>query len=88
MKDKAQADRVMSDALNWWQAHASSLEPDPLDRAERPDQAPVVIAWKAPLYRVRLGPFASRAQAEDVLSAARSSFPEAFIAPHRLQHRQ
>jgi len=88
MKDKAQADRVLSDALDWWQAHASSLKPEPLNRASSDDRAPVAIAWKAPLYRVRLGPFASRAQAEDVLAAARSSFPEAFIAPDRLQHRQ
>lgn len=84
VKDKAKADRALSTALDWWQAHASSLNPEPLGRAGRPDRAPVVIAWKAPLYRVRLGPFASRAQAEDVLAAARSSFPEAFIAPDRL----
>jgi cell division septation protein DedD len=87
-KEKATADRVLGAALHWWQAHASSLEPTPVAGSDSAERAPVTIAWKAPLYRVRMGPFASRAQAEEVLGAARSAFPEAFIVPDRIQNRQ
>ncbi|PSQ78623.1 MAG: SPOR domain-containing protein, partial [Bacteroidetes bacterium QH_6_63_17] len=47
----------------------------------------VTINWKPPFYRVRLGPFATRQQAEAVLQAARSVFPDAFVAPKRITNR-
>jgi hypothetical protein len=78
--EKDAAHRTMSDALAWWTDYPAPDRPAPLDVGT---DAPVHIAWRAPRYRVRLGPFASRAEAESVLDAARSAFPDAFIAPQR-----
>ena len=81
--DKATADQVLTDALEWWRGHAASLQPEPLPSATDTGGGPAQISWKAPRYRVRLGPFASQAEAQTVLDAVRPSFPEAFVAPER-----
>lgn len=81
--DKATADQLLGKALNWWDDQPSSLESRPVDTTEDTTDSPVRIVWKPPLYRVRLGPFASRSEAEAVLDAAQSRFPDAFIAPER-----
>lgn len=79
---KAAAHRTLGAALDWWNAHAASLTPRPLKSSASEDRV-AHIEWKAPYYRVRLGPFASRADAQLVLQDARSAFPNAFVAPER-----
>jgi hypothetical protein len=83
MKDKSTANHTLTEALEWWKGHKATLQPEPLSSSTSPGEAPAQISWKAPRYRVRLGPFASRAQAQTVLDAVRPSFPEAFVAPDR-----
>jgi hypothetical protein len=39
------------------------------------------VAYLEPYYRVRLGAFASRAAAEEALTAVRAAYPEAFLVP-------
>lgn len=82
-KDKDTAHRYLSKALAWWGEQSSASLPEPLSLPDRSSDSPVTIVWKAPLYRVRLGPFASRSAAQTVLGAAQSSFPNAFIAPEQ-----
>ena len=82
---KVVANRKKSKALTWWEQNATMGTPTPIRGSGSNDDYPVAIVWKAPLYRVRLGPFATRSEAEDVLASARSVFPDAFIAPERLQ---
>lgn len=79
-KEKEQANQILGRALTWWDAHAGTTAPRPLTA---PDESPVTVAWRAPLYRVRVGPFASRAQADSVLRTAQSTFPGAFVRPAR-----
>lgn len=79
-EEKDRADQTLGQALKWWKELSSSKQP-PLAESE---ESPVHIEWKAPLYRVRLGPFATREQAETVLTEARSAFPDAFIAPEQV----
>jgi hypothetical protein len=81
-KDKAKANHTLTEVLEWWNRHRTSLQPEPLSSAGA-GEAAAQISWKAPRYRVRLGPFASRDQAQTVLDAVRPSFPEAFVAPER-----
>ncbi len=83
-EEKDQAVETLNQALRWWKRQPASERP-PLVRNSQSSEPPVSIKWKAPLYRVRLGPFASEEQAETVLDAARSAFPEAFVAPDRLE---
>jgi hypothetical protein len=77
-KEKAKANRILGHALEWWNAHAAALAARPLTPS---GDSPVSVAWQAPLYRVRIGPFASRAQADSVLGAVQSTFPGAFVRP-------
>ncbi|MFP4227593.1 MAG: SPOR domain-containing protein [Salinivenus sp.] len=77
-EDKAEAEQALGTAMEWWTDTAPGDLPDPLETAEA---SPVEIAYRTPLYRVRLGPFASRDDAEAVLAAAQEAYPEAFIVP-------
>lgn len=83
--DKDQAAAVLGRAQQWWQEEPPSNHPSLVDDAPSSDP-PVTIVWKAPFYRVRLGPFATEEQAETVLDAARQRFSDAFVAPARIEH--
>ena len=59
----------------WWRS---------IPRSERPgffaDPIRVYLHYRQPYYRVRVGNFSSRQQAEQALAYIQSSFPDAFIA--------
>lgn len=80
-EEKAEANQTLGQALEWWDEQSPSEVPRPLATS---GESVVNIAWQAPLYRVRLGPFASRVQADSVLQAAQSAFPDAFVRPERV----
>jgi len=79
-RDQAEAEARRRTARAWWSDWASSAS---APARVQPGTAPVDIKWRAPLYRVRVGAFATRAEAQTVLEAARERFPDAFIAPER-----
>lgn len=79
-EDKAEAERALGAALEWWNQSASSGLPEPVGTEQG---SPLDIAYRTPLYRVQLGPFASRDEAEAVLAAAQEAYPEAFVVPDR-----
>jgi hypothetical protein len=81
--EKAQAVETQGRAQRWWQQ--SRADYPPLLENTPSSDPPVTIAWQAPFYRVRLGPFATEAQADSVLAAAQPAFPDAFVAPDRIQ---
>ena len=83
-EDKAQAAETLGRAERWWRERPLADRP-PLVQGTSSSGRPVTITWKAPLYRVRLGPFATETQAEAVLDAARPTFPDAFVAPDRAE---
>ena len=79
-RDQAKAEAMRQTAQSWWGDWASSA---PAPSRVQPSTAPVDIKWRAPLYRVRVGAFATREEAQTVLNAAQERFPDAFIAPER-----
>lgn len=79
-EEKDAADRTLGRALEWWGERSEAIVARPLPTD---DGSPVAVVWKAPLYRIQIGPFASRAEADSVLQVARSSFPDAFVSPAR-----
>lgn len=83
--EKATANQALAKALAWWKDLSGRSMPSPLTGNDRFDDSPVAMVWKPPMYRIRLGPFASRSEAEKVLTAAQSTFPDAFVAPERLR---
>lgn len=75
--EKDAADAYVEEALSWWR----NLSP-----AERPPylgegSLDVDVKWKQPYYRVHLGAFATRAEAERALQVVSETFQEAFIVP-------
>ncbi len=81
--EKDQAVEILGRGQRWWKEQPASARP-PLVQDTQWSSTAVHIEWKAPFYRVRLGPFASEQQAERVLDAARSAFPDAFVAPDQV----
>ena len=79
-KKKEDANQILGRALQWWKTHSDGVEVRP---AAASSASPVTVVWRAPLYRVRIGPFSTKAQADSVLQAVRSAFPGAFVRPAR-----
>ena len=75
-QDKRAADRQAEQAVAWWRElhRAGQLDDVYLDE---PTPPPVYQDFRQPYYRVRLGNFASRAEAQRMLSSA-------FIAPDKV----
>ena len=82
-EDKDRAEAILSRGLRWWNRQSASSRP-PLVEEGASSSTAVSIKWKTPFYRVRIGPFATEQQAETVLEEARSAFPDAFVAPDRV----
>lgn len=76
--DKAEADAQAAEVEQWWTA--LSERPEGL----RQDEAPVAVAWRQPYYRVRVGTFVSRKEAELALPLLKQHFGTAFIVPDRV----
>lgn len=79
-KEKEAANQTLGRALEWWNERSGAVSAHPLSTD---DDSPVTVVWQAPLYRIQVGPFASRAQADSVLAEAQSVFPDAFVSPAR-----
>jgi len=82
-KEKKAANRELAQAIAWWDDQSSASLPTP--QTDGSGESPVRVLWRAPFYRIRLGPFESRAAAHEVLTTARRAFPKAFIAPESRQ---
>lgn len=80
---KQEADQAVEDALAWWRdfEQDSSLR-DLYPRSE--PEPPVYQDFRAPYYRVRIGNFISRANAERLLEVVAKSYASSFIAPDQV----
>jgi len=67
------AENVRSEAVSWWERAQSA--------PGAPRQMEVVVAYLQPYYRVRMGAFATREDAERALGLVRQQYPEAFLVP-------
>lgn len=72
--DKTAAQSFRQRIQQWWQ---ESVEEAPDVFRESP---PIVVMYSQPYYRVRLGAFVEREDAEDGLEFVRREYPKAFIA--------
>lgn len=67
------AENVRSQAVDWWEGAQSS--------PGAPRSMEVLVAYLQPYYRVRMGAFATREEAEAALALVRRQYPEAFLVP-------
>ena len=78
--DKQEADQVVEGALAWWRdfvRNDSLYESYPQIESE----PPVYQDFRAPYYRVRIGNFINRDDAEHFLEAVENRYASAFVAP-------
>ncbi len=70
-QDRQLADKALERAIVWWESlpeHEGS-------------QAPVYLEYEQPRYKVRVGNYGSRDEANQLLYPVREMFPSAFIVP-------
>ena len=77
---RGSAERVRAQALAWWQGAKS--------RAGAPEALEARVVYLQPYYRVRLGAFATREDADAMLRLVRDEFPEAFLVADRVTVRE
>ncbi len=65
------AEGVRADAVRWWQGARS--------QAGAPPSLEALVAFRQPYYKVQLGAFATRDEADAALALVRRQYPEAFI---------
>ena len=73
-QEKRAAEEVLSSATDWWE-QAQEGAPDTLTN----EDLSAVIEYRQPYYRVRVGAFAERQQAERALNFVKEEYPDAFI---------
>lgn len=82
--DKSAAEDIRDEASGWWRVVRN--DPDAVDTM--PHGLDPDLDFNQPYYRVRLGAFEYRREAEAALPLVRRRFPEAFIVPDRVTIRK
>ncbi|ACY48767.1 Sporulation domain protein [Rhodothermus marinus DSM 4252] len=82
-ENKATADSIYTAAVAWWRRMAAQglLEGIP---GAQDDPPPVYIVYRAPYYRIRLGNFRTREEAERLRELAARRFEGAFVTSDRV----
>jgi hypothetical protein len=75
--DKASAEGVRDEAAAWWR----TVQDDPDALELLPHGLPMEVDFNQPYYRVRLGAFEYRREAEQAIRVIQRRFPDAFIVP-------
>ncbi|MEM1096654.1 MAG: SPOR domain-containing protein [Bacteroidota bacterium] len=83
-QNKQQADQIWGEAVAWWRNLPTPDQPD----GYNPDGLDAEVVYMQPYYRVRLGNFTSRPQAQELLSLLRARFDRALIVPDRVTVRR
>ncbi|MFW5955155.1 MAG: SPOR domain-containing protein [Rhodothermales bacterium] len=74
--EKSEALEIEEEAKRWWRQEGR--------RGVMPEELPVYVVYRQPYYRVRIGNFTSRDDAQRALSAFESRFPGSFIVPDQV----
>ena len=81
--DPLEADRTAAAAAVWWQRLQNNGELDNLYTSVE-YEPPIYQDYRAPYYRVRIGNFAERADAQRMLDLVEDRYPNAFIVPDQV----
>ncbi|MEL6771671.1 MAG: SPOR domain-containing protein [Bacteroidota bacterium] len=79
--DKAAADRVADNVEAWWR----SVRRNPSVPSSMVGNATPEVLYLQPYYRVRMGRFQFRDEAESALGFVRQRFGDAFLMPERIR---
>lgn len=78
--ERAAAYEAVESAMDWWASLPSSRR----HRYLGGNELDAEVKWRQPTYRVHVGRFATRAEAEEALRTVRARFPDAFLVPERV----
>lgn len=78
--DRRAADEVYTEAEAWWASRRDSDELREIFDDVVPEEPPVHLIYRQPLYRVRVGDFTSQERARQLMRVLRDEFSDAFIA--------
>ncbi|MFQ5570202.1 MAG: SPOR domain-containing protein [Rhodothermales bacterium] len=79
-KEKAEADGRFEGATAWWRRQQRSGQLEEVYPGD-PSTPQVYLVFRQPYYRVRVGNFATRAEAQATLDLIKERFPSAFLVP-------
>lgn len=82
--DPAEAQQMEARVRNWWEREAVSLGPG----SSLPAEIKIYRHFRQPYYRVRIGDFTRREQAQELLAMVSRAFDGAFVVPDRVTVRQ
>ena len=78
-----EADQATAQAIAWWQELEREGELADIYTTQE-WEPPVYQDYRAPYYRVRIGNFATRADAQRMLDLVEDRYPNAFIVPDQV----
>lgn len=70
------AERLRGEASDWWRTLSDA------DRGAQPTD--VIVSYQQPYYRVRLGAYATREEADRALAVVRQRYEDAFLVADRV----
>lgn len=79
--DKREADEEMAEAMDWYRSLPASKRPPYLGSGS---DLSIDARWQQPYYRLRVGTFASRDEAQQALSVVRDAYKDAFLVPEQV----
>lgn len=78
--DRDAALEIEEYAKQWWE----NLSPDFKIEHDMPERLPIYNQFKQPLYRVRVGDFTMRSDAERIMTAMAGVFQTVFVVPDQV----
>ena len=67
------AESLRNQAVRWWEGAQS--------QPGAPESLEAIVSYRQPYYKVQLGAFATRQEADAALALVRRQYPEAFVVP-------
>lgn len=83
-QNRDEADAKVEEVMDWWRQQQASGD---LQEAYpgNPTEPPVYLVFRQPYYRVRVGNFLSREEAQRFIDLVERRFPKAFILPDKVR---
>lgn len=83
-QDRNDADAKVEEVMDWWRQQRTDGD---IQEAYpgNPTEPPVYLVFRQPYYRVRVGNFLSRAEAQRFMDLVERQFPKAFILPDKVR---
>ncbi len=87
-ESRRSATEILTEAEDWWKEYREEEDFRDFFEGAVPDEPPVYLIYRQPLYRVRVGNFTSESAARSFAEYLRDRFENAFVAQSPVTVRQ